>query len=82
MSMFHPSRTAAFIYVGRIWLNQHHLFERLRKVGFPPNAVNLAIIGTSALISFPTSILADAFLADQRAALVPYALVGILMSAA
>jgi hypothetical protein len=27
----------AFIYVGIIWLNQHHLFERLRRVDFPLN---------------------------------------------
>ena len=38
----------AFIYVGVIWLNHHYLFDRLCKIGFAMNCINLSIIGTTA----------------------------------
>lgn len=75
----------SFVYVGVVWLNHHALFARIRNVDLGLNWINLSILATTALLPFPTGVIAGAFsegASSREAAVVLYAIVGALMSAA
>jgi uncharacterized membrane protein len=77
----------SFVYIGVLWLNHHALFSRIQRVDLGLRWINLMILGTSALLPFSTGVLAGAFgreapTGNQAAAVVLYAGVNLLMSAA
>jgi uncharacterized membrane protein len=76
----------SFVYIGIVWMNHHALFTRIRYVDRGLHWINMGILMTTALLPFPTAVLADALreadLADQRVAVALYALTAGLMSAA
>lgn len=77
---------ASFIYIGIVWMNHHALFARVRYVNLGLQWINLGILLTTALLPFPTGVLAEALsegnLADLQVAVALYALTACAMSAA
>nr|WP_237501103.1 TMEM175 family protein [Streptomyces sp. SID8381] len=55
---------ASFGYVAVIWLNHHQAFVRIRIMDRGLHAANLFILLTTAALSFPTAVVADALQAD------------------
>ncbi|MEW5352177.1 TMEM175 family protein [Streptomyces sp. 16-176A] len=54
----------SFGYVAVIWLNHHQAFVRIRIMDRGLHAANLFILLTTAALSFPTAVVADALQAD------------------
>jgi uncharacterized membrane protein len=75
----------SFGYLAVIWLNHHTLFNRVDAVDRGVKWANFAVLMTSSAIPFPTAMISDAVrngdLADERAAVALYGLVGAVMCA-
>ncbi|MFF2412132.1 TMEM175 family protein [Streptomyces sp. NPDC058092] len=55
---------ASFGYVAVIWLNHHQAFVRIRAMDRGLHAANLFLLLTTAALSFPTAVVADALQTD------------------
>jgi uncharacterized membrane protein len=78
---------ASFSYVGVIWLNHHQAFARIRSVDRALSGWNLALVGITSALAFPTSVVSETLSEsvtsdDARTAVVLYALVAALMCTA
>ncbi|HEY2702832.1 MAG TPA: TMEM175 family protein [Candidatus Dormibacteraeota bacterium] len=73
----------SFLFIGVIWFNHHQVFTRIRYVDRGLHVGNLAILFTTAVLPFPTEVLAaavqegDPF--DERVAVAFYALCAAAM---
>jgi uncharacterized membrane protein len=69
---------ASFVYVGVIWLNHHSAFTRIRSADRGLHSWNLMVLLTTAVLPFPTAILATTMQSpsvdDRRVAVVFYSL--------
>jgi TMEM175 potassium channel family protein len=74
---------ASFVYVGVIWLNHHSAFTRIRSADRGLHWWNLMVLLTTAILPFPTAILASTMqspgVEDRRVAVVFYALLAAAM---
>jgi uncharacterized membrane protein len=74
----------SYLYVGVVWLNHRAAFRRLQDCDKGLHWANLGVLFTSALLPFPTAVLAQAMQngnpADVRTAVAMYALVGTCLT--
>ena len=72
---------AAFASIGVLWMGHHTVFTRIAGVDSGLLWRNLVLLLTVSVLPFPTAVIASAYRvgtsADQAAAVVAYALVGI-----
>jgi uncharacterized membrane protein len=75
----------SYIYVAVVWLNHKAAFGRIRIMDRPLHWAHFGTLATTALLPFPTVVVADAIRAgngqDERTAVALYALVGALLCA-
>lgn len=75
---------AAFLTIASIWLSHHDAFSRLARVDPGVRVLNLALLLGVALVPWPTALLAaalqDGDLGDERAAVVVYVLVSLIVA--
>lgn len=73
----------SYLYVGVVWTNHKAAFRRIRTIDGGLHWANLGILFTTALLPFPTAVIADAVqggnATDVRTAVALYALVGVLL---
>ena len=77
---------ASYMYVAVIWLNHHQAFKRIDRVDKGLQLANLTVLFTTALIPFPTAVLAQTFIegiqsVDARTAVALYAGIAAVMCA-
>jgi uncharacterized membrane protein len=73
----------SFLFIGVIWFNHHQVFTRIRFVDRGLHVGNLAILFTTAVLPFPTEVVATAVQegdpTDERVAVAFYAIAAALM---
>jgi TMEM175 potassium channel family protein len=73
----------SFLFIGVIWFNHHQVFTRIRYVDRGVHVGNLAILFTTAVLPFPTEVVATAVQEgdpfDARIAVAFYAIAAALM---
>lgn len=73
----------SYLYVGVVWLNHKAAFRRIVAMDRGLHWTNLLVLFTTALLPFPTAVVAGAIdagnLADERTAVGLYALIGALL---
>ena len=75
---------AAFVTIGVVWVNHHVVFTKIARVDPTLLWLNLALLGTSSVLPFPTAVLArsleDGTSQDRTGGVVLYALISVLQA--